>query len=168
MILDTLRFSSNPSNSIYLGLLILFGNSKRVAFQSIIDKVISKVDGWSAKTISQEGRLVLIKYVATTIPSYTMRTFLLPVNIYNKLDRSFKNFCWGFPFLKVRNLSLKSWNSLCIPKALGGFQTYYGCPSYQVSIFTLNLSSPPVPYFFLLALERHPQIPAYYLPRCLP
>jgi hypothetical protein len=31
-----------------------------------------------------------------------------------------KNFWWGFPSEKLRNLSLKSWNSLCSPKALGG------------------------------------------------
>jgi hypothetical protein len=64
---------------------------------------------------------MLIKFVVAAIPSYAMSTFLLPKSICNQLDRTFKNFWWGFPTSKTRNLSLKSWNSLCIPKALGGF-----------------------------------------------
>jgi hypothetical protein len=53
-------------------------------------------------------------------PSYAMSTFLLPMSFCNKLDKIFKNFWWGFPAKKSRNLSLKAWDSLCIPKLLGG------------------------------------------------
>jgi hypothetical protein len=120
LILDLLPFSPNPTKSIYLGLPILFGNSKRAAFQFIYDRVYSKMEGWRAKTLSQASRLMLIKSVAASIPSYAMSTFLLPKSICSQLDRSFKNFWWGFPTSKTRNLSLKSWNSLCIPKASGG------------------------------------------------
>jgi hypothetical protein len=49
-----------------------------------------------------------------------MSSFLIPKSICSHLDRSFKNLWWGFSSSKSRNLSLKSWNSLCIPKALGG------------------------------------------------
>jgi hypothetical protein len=82
--------------------------------------VKSEVDGWCAKSLSQAGRLVLIKSVAAAIPSYAMSTFLLPKSIYSQFDKVFKNFLWGFPSLKTRNLSLKSWNSICTLKALGG------------------------------------------------
>ena len=63
---------------------------------------------------------MLIKSVVAAIPSYAMCTFLLPRSICSQLDRSFKNFWWGFPSSKTRNLTLKSWNSFYIPKALGG------------------------------------------------
>jgi hypothetical protein len=99
---------------------ILMGRSKRAAFQSILDSIQSKMEGWRAKTISQAGRGVLIKAVAAAVPSYAMSTFLLPKTFCRKLDQCFKNFWWGFPPKKSRNLSLKSWNSLCSPKALGG------------------------------------------------
>ena len=120
LILDILPYSPNPDKSIYLGLPILFGNSKKATFQNIIDRVNSKIDGWRAKYLSQAGRLMLIKFVAAFIPSYAMSTFLLPKSICSQLDRTFKNLWWGFPTSKTRNLSLKSWNSLCILKALGG------------------------------------------------
>jgi hypothetical protein len=120
LILDILPFSPSHTKSIYLGLPILFGSSKTAAFQNIIEKVKSKVEGWRAKSLSQAGRLVLIKSVAAAIPSYAMSTFLLPKSIYSQLDRVFKNFWWDFPASKTRNLSLKSWNSICTTKALGG------------------------------------------------
>jgi hypothetical protein len=120
LILNILPYSTFPANSSYLGLPILFGSSKKEDFQFIVDRVSSKMDGWHAKTLSQAGRLMLIKSVAAAIPSYAMSSFLLPSSICSQLDRSFKNFWWGFPSSKTRNLSLKSWNSLCIPKALGG------------------------------------------------
>jgi hypothetical protein len=58
--------------------------------------------------------------VAAAIPSYAMSSFLLPSTICNKLDQTFKNFRWGFPPSKTRNLTLKSWDSLYLPKAFGG------------------------------------------------
>jgi hypothetical protein len=92
MILDFLPYSPDPTKSIYLGLPILFGNSKRAAFQFISDSVYSKMEDWRAKTLSQADRLMLIKSVAASIPSYAMSTFLLPKSICSQLDRSFKNF----------------------------------------------------------------------------
>jgi hypothetical protein len=62
----------------------------------------------------------LIKSVAATIPSYAIGIFLIPNSCCKKLDRSFKNFLWGFPPKKTRNLSLKAWDSICTPKAMGG------------------------------------------------
>ena len=80
-------YSSNPSTSLYLGLPILMGNSKKRAFHGIIEKVQSRIEGWRAKTLSQAGRLVLIKSVATALPSYAMSSFLLPNSFCTELDR---------------------------------------------------------------------------------
>ena len=119
-ILNILPSNPHPTSSISLGLPILMGSSKVAAFQNIMDSIQHKMEGWRAKTLSQAGRLVLIKTVAAAVLSYAMSTFFLPKGIYRKLDQVFKNFWWGFPFKKVRNLYLKSWNSLCSPKAFGG------------------------------------------------
>jgi hypothetical protein len=82
--------------------------------------VLNRIDGWRGKTLSQASRLVLLKSVAATIPSYAMSTFLLPTNLCSILDRCLKNFWWGFLINKTRNLTLKSWDSICLPKELGG------------------------------------------------
>jgi hypothetical protein len=103
-----------------LGLPILFGTSKSRVFHGILDKVQKKIEGWRAKTLSQAGRSILLKTVAATMSSYAMCSFLLPASFSSKLDEMFKNFWWGFSLNKTRNLSLKSWDSICLPKALGG------------------------------------------------
>ena len=83
LIMAILPFSSFPSRSIYLGLPILFGNSKKTTFLNVIDKVKSKVEGWRAKTLSQASRLVLIKSVVAAIPSYAISSFFIPNSICN-------------------------------------------------------------------------------------
>jgi hypothetical protein len=113
-------YKQTSSAPYYLGLPLIIGKSKKDAFQPILDKVIKRIDGWRAKTLSQAGRTVLIKATASAIPAYSMSTFLLPDLICNSLDKMFKDFWWGFPKDKVRNLSLKSWSSMCIPRNLGG------------------------------------------------
>jgi hypothetical protein len=62
----------------------------------------------------------LIKSVAVALPSYAMSTFLLPMSFCYELEKFFRNFWWGFPAKKSRNLLLKACDSLCIPKLLGG------------------------------------------------
>jgi hypothetical protein len=85
-ILHSLLYNPNLSSYFHLGLPIFLGISKRATFQNILDQVHKKIDGWRAKTLSQAGRLILIKSMAAVIPSYTMSTFMLPASIYNKLD----------------------------------------------------------------------------------
>jgi hypothetical protein len=104
----TFPYPSNHGISMHLGLPILMGNAKKRAFQGLIDKVKSKIEGWRAKTLSQASRLTLIKSIAAALPSYAMSTFLLPSSFCSKLDKIFKNFLWGFPALKKKNLSLKA------------------------------------------------------------
>jgi hypothetical protein len=165
----------------YLGLPLLFGSSRKMAFQPLIDKVLSKITGWRAKTLSQAGMIVLIKSTAAAIPTYAMSTFLLPSSLCKTLDRRFKDFWWGFPLDKSRHLSLKSWDSICLPRNQGGLGLRKMFPTNLALITTLGwkflhsnslwvqhlhkkiltlwlfLFGPLFPYGFL-ALERHPKM----------
>jgi ligand-binding SRPBCC domain-containing protein len=71
-------------------LLLFFGKSKVGAFKDILEKVSWKIEGWHAKTLSQAGRTVLIKSVASSIPSYAMSSFLMLISFTSSLDRMFK------------------------------------------------------------------------------
>jgi hypothetical protein len=98
---NIIPYPSNTNTFLYLGLPILIRNSKKIAFQGIIDKVLSRIEGWRAKTLFQAGKLVLIKSVVTALPSYAMSSFLLPMSFYNELDKIFKNSWWDFPSKKT-------------------------------------------------------------------
>jgi hypothetical protein len=82
--------------------------------------VQGKIKGWRSKTLSQAGKSVLLKVVASSIPSYAMSFFLFPDILCHRLDNAFRNFWWGFPKGKTHNLTLKSWSSSCLPKDQGG------------------------------------------------
>jgi hypothetical protein len=111
-----LPYDHTPASAKYLGLPLLIGKSKSAAFSDIQEKVQGKIEGWHSKTLSQASRTILVKVVASAIPSYAMSSFLLPDGFCHNLDKAFKNFWWGFPKDKSHNLSLKSWSSLCLPK----------------------------------------------------
>jgi hypothetical protein len=115
-----IHFKNTSMSTSNLGLPLFIGKSKNQAFQPILDKVLNKIEGWRAKTLSQAGRIVLIKAIVATIPSYAMSTFLLPDSISNSLDRHLKKIWWGFPKGKTINLSLKSWRSICMHRSQGG------------------------------------------------
>jgi hypothetical protein len=119
-ILDIIPYSETPISAKHLGLPMFFGRSKQNSFMDILDKVHNKIEGWRAKSLSQAGKSVLLKVVASTIPSYAMSSFLFPEILCHRLDTAFKNFWWVFPKGKTHNLSLKSWSSLCLPKDQGG------------------------------------------------
>ena len=72
------------------------------------------------KTLSQAGRTTLISSVAVAMPSYQASSLLLPKKVCDKLDSLNRNFWWGFSGEKKHGLYLKSWDSICSPKALGG------------------------------------------------
>jgi len=115
-----LPFAITPVSAKHLGLPMLIGRSKKSAFFDILDKVNGKIEGWRSKTLSQVGKSVLIKVVASSIPSYAMSSFFIPDELCHRLDMAFKKFWWGFPKDKSHNLSLKSWTPLCLLKNQGG------------------------------------------------
>jgi hypothetical protein len=70
--------------------------------------------------LSQARQTVLIKATVSVILFYAMSTFFLPDSLHSLLDCHFKEFWWGFPKGKTKNLSLKSWRSICMPQSQGG------------------------------------------------
>lgn len=109
-----------PTKLQHLGLPLIFPNARSSILVAPHDRIISKISGWKAKLLSYASRTTLISAVASALPSYNMSSLLLPLDWCKMMDRQFKNFWWGFDPLKSRNLSLKSWSSICRPKCEGG------------------------------------------------
>ncbi|TQD69318.1 hypothetical protein C1H46_045149 [Malus baccata] len=63
----------------YFGLQADFGASKKKVFEEVRNRVDERVNGWAEQFLSQAGKEVLIKSVATTLPNYAMSCFKLPV-----------------------------------------------------------------------------------------
>jgi hypothetical protein len=79
---------------------------------------------------------VTVKVVSSSIPSYAMSSFLLPDNFCHRLDTTFKSIWWGFPKDKSRNLTLKSWSSLCLSKDKGSLG-FHLMKDVNISLMTM-------------------------------
>lgn len=55
-----------------------------------MEKINKKLEGWKSKLLSQAGRTLLIRTVASTIPTYHMQSFALPKVVCKSLNTSFK------------------------------------------------------------------------------
>ena len=96
------------------------GRDKRATTEEIINKVRQRLQGWKMKTLSQAGRTTLISSVASSIPSYQASSLLLPKQACKKLDAMNRNFWWGYKEDNKKGGCLKSWDSICTPKSVGG------------------------------------------------
>lgn len=115
-------------DSKYLGLPSLVGRSKKKVFGFIKDKVWERIQGWKSKPISRAGKLVLIKNVAQSIPSYCMSCFLLPKSLCQEIERMLNNFWWSSGNGDYKGVKWLSWDAMSSPECKGGlgFRNLHG------------------------------------------
>lgn len=87
-----MRMSTNLKK--YLGLPNMVEKGKKASFQYIKYKINLRIEGWSMRFLSQEGKEVLIKSILQALPTYAMTCFLLPKKFFGDLDRLTANFWW--------------------------------------------------------------------------
>lgn len=80
------------STSKYLGLPSLVGRSKKSVFNFVREKVCKKLQSWSNKLLSRDGKAVLIKSVVQSIPTYTISCFLLPKSMGQEIEMLMNGF----------------------------------------------------------------------------
>ena len=104
----------------YLGLPAVVGRNKKVSLNFIKERVWSKLQGWEEKLLSQAGREVLLKAVVQAIPTFAMSCFKLPSILLNDIEMMIRKFWWRQRG-DQRRIHWKNWETLCKPKALGGY-----------------------------------------------
>ena len=103
----------------YLGLPTVIGRSKKVTFACIKECIWKKLQGWKEKLLSRPGKEILIKSVAQAIPTYMMSVFCLPSGLLDEIHSLIARFWWGSNGGE-RKMHWHSWDSLCLPKSMGG------------------------------------------------
>ncbi|KAF7843830.1 putative ribonuclease H protein At1g65750 family [Senna tora] len=63
---------------------------------ALVEKVNNKLVGWKAQTLSQAGRLTLIKAVLQPLNNYQMSHLVVPKKYCHQMDAACSNFFWGF------------------------------------------------------------------------
>lgn len=89
---------SVAQHSKYLGLPTVIGKKKKMVFQTVVDRVISRLKGWKEKSLTKGGREVLLKSVIQAIPNYAMSCFLFPKTLCEQIEKTVARFYWGAPY----------------------------------------------------------------------
>lgn len=69
----------------YLGIPESLGGAKSKIFHFIQEQLRDKINGWTSKFLSKGGKEVLIKSVASALPTYFISCFRLPKTLTAKL-----------------------------------------------------------------------------------
>lgn len=85
----------------------------------LIQKIVQRIESWTALLLSFAGRVQLIKAVLFAIQAYWTRHFMLPVAIHKKLQQMFTRFLWKGDHTKTGGAKV-SWAAVCKPWEEGG------------------------------------------------
>jgi hypothetical protein len=105
--------------SKYLGMPTVVGRSKKQVFNFIQEKIWQKLKGWKERNLSFAGRGTLIKAVAQAIPTFIMRSFLIPKGVCEQLEKQICSFWWGSSTDR-RKIHWVKWQNICNHKKKGG------------------------------------------------
>lgn len=84
---------ANPGQ--YLDIPTIWGRSRREALNYLKDRISSKITSWRNKMLNNAGKDVLIKSVVTTLPTYVMSVFKLPISWCDEINSMVAKFWWG-------------------------------------------------------------------------
>ncbi|KAF7140294.1 hypothetical protein RHSIM_Rhsim06G0103400 [Rhododendron simsii] len=119
VICNILNIPIMGADSKYLGLPFFWGRSKSEAYMFLIEKAITKMQGWKTKDLNVAGKETLIKHVIQAIPSYAMACFSLSQKFCNKLNKYVRRFwCSGSP--EDAKIHWVNGDDLCKAKNQGG------------------------------------------------
>ncbi|KAJ0470183.1 putative reverse transcriptase zinc-binding domain-containing protein [Helianthus annuus] len=110
-----------PGATPFMYLRIQVGaNMNRICNWDPVVKVLkNRLSKWKSSVLSIGGRVVLIKSVLESLPSYYFSLFKAPVAVINKLESMSKKFLWGGNS-EVKKIHWVGWDSVTRPKNNGG------------------------------------------------
>jgi hypothetical protein len=77
---------------VYLGLPI-GGNARRLTFwEPLLNRIKSRMSVWNSKHLSLGGRLVLLKFVLSSLPVYALSFFKAPSGIVSSIESILNSF----------------------------------------------------------------------------
>lgn len=94
-LIEALRVKKMDNNMLYLGVPLPFGRKKNCVFDYLIHRMHKKTANWKEKVLLKAGKLVMIKAVLQSLPTYVMSCIKLPKAICKHLTKLVRNFWWS-------------------------------------------------------------------------
>lgn len=79
----------------YLGLPLITSRLKAQDCAFLINRLCSRIENWTSRTLRFSGRLLLIKSVLFNVQGYWASYLFLPIDILDKIRSMFAKFLWG-------------------------------------------------------------------------
>ena len=104
----------------YLGLPLTHQRLRRVDFQPLVDKTVSKLTAWNGRQINPVGRSTLVKAVLTSQAVYFLTSLRAPKETIKDIDRQRKRFLWAGAETLTGGKCKVNWPRSARPKYSGG------------------------------------------------
>lgn len=85
----------------------------------LIDRIVARIQHWTAKVLSYAGRKQLIKSVLFAITSYWMHIFPIPKKVLKHIEAVCRSFLWTGKEEPSKR-ALVAWEKVCDPQGAGG------------------------------------------------
>ncbi|KAL3675865.1 hypothetical protein R1sor_025813 [Riccia sorocarpa] len=120
---------------VYLGVQTNSPVDERLITESIVQKMMKKLNHWSNKLLSWPARTILLKHVLAATPLYQLMSVGLCRDGIEDLERLFRTFLWGWNEDGGAKTSLVVWERVSQSKLKGGL----GWNSFQDRADALNV-----------------------------
>ena len=85
----------------------------------ILERMEKKLSGWKCLFLSKGGRLTLLKSTLSSLPTYYLSLFTIPIAVADRLVHIQRNFLWG-SLEECFKYPLVAWEKVCFPLEMGG------------------------------------------------
>ena len=99
---------------LYLGLPLGGTQGQCLYWDSVVERMSKRFDGWKRVYFTLGGRISLIKACLTSIPLYYLSLFRIPVAVTRNLEKMMRNFLW-FGMRDIKRDHLLCWETICKP-----------------------------------------------------
>jgi len=111
------RLGSLPMK--YLGMPLSTPYNIASIWNAILEKMEKKLSSWKRLYLCKGGRLTLLKSTLSSLPTYYLSLFIIPVAVADRLEYIQRNFLWG-SLEECFKHSLVAWEKVCSPLEMGG------------------------------------------------
>ena len=103
----------------YLGMTLGSSFKSLSIWNPIIEKIERRLAGWKRLYLSKGGWLTLLKSTLSSLLTYYLSLYTIPICVAKRLEKLQRNFLWGGTGVEVK-YSLVGWDIVCSPIAKGG------------------------------------------------